>query len=95
MQRTSGPLSIGANESVFATMRCDALVDDDVPLAPVAVAVTSSRLVVSPRGALFAAGAALYEVPFESVVLHARMPPDLASEHPSLYLQLDAPGAPP
>eukprot|EP00672_Neobodo_designis_P027389 CAMPEP_0174843070 /NCGR_PEP_ID=MMETSP1114-20130205/10295_1 /TAXON_ID=312471 /ORGANISM="Neobodo designis, Strain CCAP 1951/1" /LENGTH=53 /DNA_ID=CAMNT_0016077283 /DNA_START=45 /DNA_END=203 /DNA_ORIENTATION=+ len=53
MQRGSGPLSIAPDESVFATMRCDALVDDDMPLDGAAVAVTSHRLVVAPGGRLY------------------------------------------
>ena len=89
MDRAVGPLSVAATESVFISTDADLLVDDDMPVRGVSVVVTSSRLVIAARGELYVPGAALWAVPFERVTLHARMPPDLSSPRPTLYLQLD------
>lgn len=91
MDRSSGPLSVSASESVFLTIDADLLVDDDLPLPGATIVVTSARLIIATRGDVYAAGAPLWTVPFERVTLHARMPPDLSSPRPTLYMQLDNP----
>jgi hypothetical protein len=93
MDRGAGPVSLAPAEEVLCSVRTSLLVDDDVPVDSADFLVTNQRLVVAAVGRLYDVGAPQWTLPITRVVLHARMPPDLASDRSSVYLQLDGPGA--
>ena len=100
MEAFAGPMSLAAGERVLLDGAVTLLGDADEPVGVGALCVTSAFLYFAPAattgdgpggagGNLAAVDRTMFRVPADSVMLHAKMPADMAVSVPTLYVQID------